>query len=68
MLFDCLCNLLSAVQRKWVLCEPYSLSMNGIYNLLLCGPNGSVFGKRDLLAIFHVMKYDAKMWYVSSKI
>ena len=21
---------------------------------------GSVFGKRDLLAIFHVMKYDAK--------
>ena len=39
MLFDCLCNLLSAVQRKWVLGEPYRLSMNGMYNLLLCGPN-----------------------------
>ena len=22
--------------------------------------NGSVFGKRDLLAIFHIMKYDVK--------
>ena len=28
---------------------------------------GSIFGKRDLLAIFHLMKYDAKMWYVSSQ-
>ena len=26
----------------------------------ICTPYGSVFGKRDLLAIFHVMKYDVK--------
>ena len=27
---------------------------------LLLQTNGRVFGKRDLLAIFHVMKYDVK--------
>ena len=29
---------------------------------------GSLFGKRDLLAIFHIMKYDVKCGYVSSQI
>ena len=33
------------------------LIVNNLKELLL---NGSVFGKRDLLAIFHITKYDVK--------
>ena len=36
-------------------------SLNALIVLLItCFINGSIFGKTDLLAIFHVMRYDVK--------